>query len=237
MQHNDIQRLHFYQTLPHGCSYLPDQEARTVFLDPAVPLSKALYSSMVTAGFRRSGSHLYRPACDHCQACLSCRIRVRDFKFNKRFKRVWQRNQDLQHRELQHLDSPEFFELYCRYINARHVDGDMYPPSHEQYQSFIEAKTETCQYHGFYLENDLLALCVIDELDHGLSAMYTFFAPEFPNRSLGTYAILWQIERAGTLSLPYVYLGYWVQACEKMRYKSDFRPMELLMNERWVVVS
>ena len=237
MQANDIAQLHFYQTAGHPCSYLPGQEARTVFLDPSVPLSKGIYSALVTAGFRRSGGHLYRPACEACQACLSARIKVRQFQQNKRFKRVWRRNQDLRSQELKHLDSPEFYSLYCRYINARHVDGDMHPPSLEQYQSFIETKTETTHFYAFYAQQSLVALSVLDELDHGLSAMYTFFDPEQQSRSLGTYVILWQVEKARRLNLPYVYLGYWIKECDKMRYKTDYRPLELLIERDWVLLT
>lgn len=237
MQLNDIQQLHFYQTSGHPCSYLPDEEARTVFLDPAVPLSKKLYSRLVTAGFRRSGGHLYRPACDACKACLSARIKVREFEQNKRFKRVWRRNKDLRSEEVKHLDSPDFFELYSRYINERHVDGDMFPPSIEQYQAFIETKSDTTRFYAFYAEQKLVALSVIDELDHALSAMYTFFDPELQARSLGNYVILWQVEKARRLNLPYVYLGYWIKACDKMRYKTDYRPLELLIDNKWVLLN
>lgn len=236
MQVNDIQQLHFYQTAGHPCSYLPGQEARTVFLDPAVPISKDNYSALVTAGFRRSGAHLYRPACDTCQACLSARVKVRAFAQNKRFKRVWRRNQDLHSRAIKHLDAPEFYDLYSRYINARHVDGDMHPPSQEQYRAFIETKTETTHFYAFYAQQTLLAVSVVDELDHGLSAMYTFFDPEQRSRSLGSYVILWQIEKARRLNLPYVYLGYWIKQCDKMRYKTDYRPLELFTGRSWVLV-
>ena len=235
MQIEELQRLHFYQTSPHPCSYLEGLEARTIFLDPAVPVSRALYSRLVTVGFRRSGAHLYRPACDQCQACLSCRIRVQDFVANKRFRRIWKRNQDL-HSQLSHLDDPAFFALYCRYIDVRHAGGDMHPPSREQYHSFIETRSDSTQFHAFYLQDTLVALAVMDELDHGLSAMYSFFDPQLHSRSLGSFMILWQIERARSLELPYVYLGYWIKECEKMRYKTDFRPLELLLNDKWVLL-
>lgn len=234
---DDIQKLRFYQTTPHECSYLPDREARTVFLDPALALSKTLYSRMITAGFRRSGSHLYRPACDACKACLSCRVQVRNFTRSSSYKRIWRRNADLSSKELPSVEGPEFYALYCRYIEARHVDGDMYPPTREQYNSFIGSKSDTTRYYAFYEGSKLLALSVTDELDHALSAMYTFFDPDSPRRSLGTYIILWQIEKAWRLNLPYVYLGYWIQECEKMRYKTKFRPLELLVDNRWLELS
>ncbi|MGJ8689933.1 MAG: arginyltransferase [Gammaproteobacteria bacterium] len=233
MQTDEIQKLQFYQTSPHPCSYLPDREARTIFLDPAVPLSKALYSRMLTAGFRRSGDHLYRPGCETCQACVSCRVQVQNFTLSRRFKRVTKRNQDLVSKELTSLDDPAIYALYSHYIETRHTDGDMYPPSPEQYQNFIETRTESTKFFGFYEQSRLLAVSVIDELDHGLSAMYTFFDPELNKRSLGSYIILWQIEKARQLNLPYVYLGYWVKDCDKMRYKTDFQPLEMFVGNGW----
>jgi len=236
MSSENIPALRFFQTKEHACSYLADREARTVFLDPAQALTPRLYSRLITAGFRRSGEHLYRPGCEHCQACISCRVRVREFTHNRRFARVWQRNQDLQCQPVDSPDSPELFALYCRYIEQRHPDGDMFPPALEQYRAFIAASPPTARFHVFREQSRIVALCVLDELDHGLSAMYTFFDPDLSARSLGTYIILWQIEKARRLNLPYLYLGYWIKECEKMRYKTDFRPLELLIGTQWLLL-
>jgi len=237
MSYEDIQALRFFQTREHACSYLPDREARTVFLDPEHPVSAPLYSRLVTAGFRRSGEHLYRPGCELCSACISCRVRVREFTHNKRFARLWKRNQDLHSQPVESPDTPELFALYCRYISQRHPDGDMFPPTLEQYRGFIAARATTARFHVFRHESRAVALCVLDELDHGISAMYTFFDPDLAARSLGTYIILWQIEKARRLNLPYLYLGYWIKDCEKMRYKTDFRPLELLIGTKWLLLN
>lgn len=229
--------LRFFQTSTHPCSYLPGQEATTVFMDPEQPLTTTLYSRLITAGFRRSGSHLYRPGCEHCQACISCRVRVREFKYNRRFKRVWYRNEDLMVRELPDLEEQQFFALYARYIIVRHPNGDMYPPTPEQFQSFIQTRAPSTRFYGFHVDEALVAVCILDELDHGLSAMYTFFDPTMADRSLGVYAILWQIEKARRMNLPYLYLGYWIKACDKMRYKTEYRPLELLVGGKWVLLN
>jgi arginyl-tRNA--protein-N-Asp/Glu arginylyltransferase len=229
--------LRFYQTAPHKCSYLEDRAAATIFMDPETPLTKPLYSRLIIGGFRRSGDHLYRPACASCQACISSRVRVREFQHSRRFSRVWRRNQDLCVVPLKVLDGPEFFSLYERYINARHRDGDMFPPDQEQYQSFIEAKSATTQFFGFYLADKLVAVCILDEIDHALSAMYNFFDPKLKQRSLGVYLILWQIEKAKRLNLPYLYLGYWIKESPKMQYKTEYRPLELYINDRWVLLN
>jgi len=162
-------------------------------------------------------------------------VQVHNFALGRRFKRVIKRNQDLVSKELTNLEDPAIYSLYSHYIETRHTDGDMYPPSLEQYQGFIETRTESTKFFGFYEQSRLLAISVMDELDHGLSAMYTFFDPEVNKRSLGSYIILWQIEKARHLNLPYVYLGYWVKDCDKMRYKTDFQPLEIFVENRWVL--
>jgi arginyl-tRNA--protein-N-Asp/Glu arginylyltransferase len=129
----------------------------------------------------------------------------------------------------------EHYALYERYINARHADGDMYPPSVEQYASFLTSDWSKTSFIEFRLHEKLLAVAVCDELEGGLSAVYTFYDPDYEKRSLGTYAVLWQIEESRRRQLPSLYLGYWIRDCQKMSYKIAFRPIELLINGEWLV--
>ena len=134
--------------------------------------------------------------------------------------------------------TPEYYGLYERYIIARHADGDMYPPSEDQFLSFlVEGDQDSVFFEFRDSENKLVALSVCDFLSQGISAIYTFFDPDQARRSLGSYAILWQINECERLGLPYLYLGYWVKDCRKMNYKLSFRPIELLLDSNWVLVS
>lgn len=207
-----------------------------MFVDPDLVIDKNLNSKLSELGYRRSGAHLYRPDCDYCQACISCRIPVADFKFSRSQKRVLNRNQSLTVVEQSDLTVEGAYDLYSRYINSRHSDGDMYPATEEQFEAFIKTKTVDTRFYLFYEEERLLAVCVIDELEQGLSAVYTFFDPEESDRSLGKFAILWQIEKCQSIGRPYLFLGYWIKGCPKMQYKSDFRPLEMLLDGRWVLV-
>jgi arginine-tRNA-protein transferase len=74
---------------------------------------------------------------------------------------------------------------------------------------------------------------MIDILDQGISSVYTFFDTSNTAASYGSFSILWQIQRALELGLPYVYLGYYIQSSAKMSYKAKFQPIEGLMNDHW----
>jgi len=230
----DLSTLKLFATQPHPCSYLEGEEATTVFVDPEAKIDRGLYSQLSLLGFRRSGAHLYRPQCSSCQACMSCRIPVAIFKPNRSQRRCWQKNQDITIGVAERIDTLEHYSLYSRYIESRHQDGDMFPPSEEQYKAFLTSEWGSTQYLEFRLYGELVGVSVCDQLDDGLSAVYTFYAPEHHERSLGKFAILAQIHKAHTLGLGYVYLGYWIKQCEKMNYKIQYRPLELLINRRWM---
>ncbi len=228
-----ISSVRLFRTSPHPCSYKTDQRAATVFVDPDLVIDQAMNSKLSELGYRRSGSHLYRPDCDFCNACISCRLPVEQFVLTRRFKKIWNSNQDLEVIERNDLICKESYALYEKYINTRHRDGDMYPASLEQFEAFIKTKTVDTRFYLFYQQKQLVAVSVTDILEQGLSAVYTFFDPTLKNRSLGYHVILWQVQQACSLQLPYLFLGYWIKNCPKMQYKSSFRPLELLVEGNW----
>lgn len=230
----ELARLKFYATQPHPCSYLPGEQATTLFLDPSQPMDARMYAELSEMGFRRSGDHLYRPHCQHCNACIPARIPVARFAPNRQQRRIFKRNVDLEVTCTPPRFNEEVYGLYSRYIEQRHADGDMYPPSREQFQTFLVRNLPFARFFEFRKDGYLLAVAVTDVLNNGLSAVYTFYAPEEDRRSLGRYAILWQISEAARRELPDVYLGYWIKNCRKMNYKTEYRPIELLVNQRWV---
>ena len=229
----ELARLKFYATQPHACSYLPDEQATTLFLDPSQPMDVQVYADLSEMGFRRSGDHLYRPHCLRCDACTATRIPVALFNPSRQQKRIFKRNADLHVQVARPGFSEEHFDLYQRYIEQRHADGDMYPPSRDQFSTFLVRDLPFSRFYEFRLDGRLLAVAVTDVLPNGLSAVYTFYAPDEESRSLGRYCILWQITEAERLGLEAVYLGYWIKNCKKMNYKTEYRPIELLINQRW----
>lgn len=230
---SSLRDLKVYTTYPHRCSYLEDEEATTLFIDPRQSVDQTLYSNLSMLGFRRSGNHIYRPHCSHCNACIPARVPVEEFRPDRNQRRCFRRNDDLAVERLPRIDSDACYELYRRYIEARHADGDMYPPDRDQYESFLNNPWDCTEYYGFHHDGRVVALAVVDVMLDGLSAIYTFYDPAQERRALGRYAILWQIGRCRELQLPYLYLGYWIRNCRKMSYKADYQPLEVMVNNQW----
>jgi arginine-tRNA-protein transferase len=231
-----LANVRVFATYPHNCSYLPGEQATTLFVDPSTPIDARIYSQLSYIGFRRSGPHLYRPHCAACNACVPARVPVAGFSPNRSQRRILSRNKDLRIEVVEDISSDEHFDLYSRYICGRHRDGDMYPPDRAQFNSFLTREWGATRFVEFREHERLLAVAVLDRLDNGISAIYTFYEPEASSRSLGSFVILWQIELARELELPAVYLGYWIRNCRKMNYKTRYRPIELLTNGHWVRV-
>lgn len=229
-----MQRLSLFITPPHDCSYLPKATARMVFVDPAQSIGLSTLSDLSRQGFRRSGDFIYRPQCKHCTQCLSVRIPVASFNPNRSQKRVLKKNTDIEVRLTSLTDfNHQHYQLYAKYINQRHADGDMYPPSEKQFEKFILQSCVNSFFIEFWLKERLVAVALCDSLDDGLSAVYTFFDPTLNHRSLGTLAILQQISLVQAHYADYVYLGYWVANSVKMAYKSNFAPFEVFANDHW----
>ena len=225
-----------FRTPNHTCSYKGNQKASTIFVDPDLLINKSLNSKLSELGYRRSGSHLYRPDCEICHACTSCRIPANLFHVTRAHRKLINKNSDLYIVEKNDLTCEQSYKLYERYINIRHYDGDMYPATREQFEAFIKTKTIDTRFFMFYLENKLISVSVTDSLENDLSAGYTFFEPTEIKRSLGIFSILYQLQICHTLSLPYLFLGYWIKDCPKMQYKSNFQPIEMLIDGKWIIM-
>ena len=227
-------RLPLLVTPAHECGYLPERTARTAFLGPSVPKSPGLLSALSRYGFRRSGEHIYRPVCRECQACVALRVPVHEFQPRRNQRRVWRRNQDLRVVDCDDRFRAEHYRLYRRYVATRHPGGSMDDATPRQYLAFLRGGWAETVFLEFRHEARLLAVAVADRLPDALSAVYTFFDPDFESRSLGTYTILWQIEAARRAGHEWLYLGYWIAESSKMRYKERFLPQDRLIDGEWV---
>ncbi|MBF0455822.1 MAG: arginyltransferase [Magnetococcales bacterium] len=226
-------RLALFLTPPHPCGYLNDLMASTLFVDPHYTMTVATYRYLLERGFRRSGSQVYRPYCGSCQACIPARIPVDSFKLGRSFRRVWKKNQDLQSSNCEPGYTEERFALYQSYLGTRHDEGPMANPSPDDFIRFLGCGWGETQFIEFRLQGRLVMVSVIDQQPDSLSAVYAYFDPALSYRSLGTYSILWEVERAKREGKKWLYLGYWVEDCQKMSYKARFHPLELYRQQKW----
>ncbi|MDP3638604.1 MAG: arginyltransferase [Azonexus sp.] len=225
--------LQFYTTSPYPCSYLPGREARSQVATPAHMINAEIYSSLIRAGFRRSGIFTYRPHCDQCRACTPVRLPAADLKLSRSQRRAFKRHSNLHVRELPLALVDEHYALYQRYQQARHPGGGMDEDSHEQYAQFLLQSRVDTRLIEFADDQAVRMVSLIDVLDDGLSSVYTFYEPDIPGASFGIYNILWQAAQCVALGLPYLYLGYWIAESAKMAYKTDFHPIQGYLVGQW----
>ncbi len=230
-----IKEVKFGVTKEHKCSYLRGKEARNLFLDPAMTPDEETVRMLTHAGFRRSGNHLFKPFCPDCQACVPVRLRVCEFQARRRHRRILQRNQDLDVR----LESPayrdDWYQLYERYIRARHPSSEMAPSSPARFNDFLLSRWSKSLFLCSYLEDRIMSIAVTDVIGDSSSAVYTFYDARESRRSLGIFSILAQIAVSRICGKKHLYLGYWIDGHAKMQYKLEFSPCEVLRSEgRWV---
>jgi arginine-tRNA-protein transferase len=229
---------HLYTTELAPCPYLPGRmERRLVALcEPGDP--QEMVDLLTAAGFRRSQHALYKPVCPSCTACVPVRIVVAGWRPGRSERRNLRRNADLVVSEVPRRATTEQYELFHRYLSARHDDGGMAAMGFDAYAEMVEVGLPgTMLVELRDASARLVGVSLTDRVATGLSGVYKFFAPEEQRRSLGTFIILWHVRRAAELGLPYVYLGYWIADCRKMAYKDRFAPLERLAGDRWIALA
>lgn len=214
----------------HPCSYLPGLEATTHYRW-IENCDSGTYLRMLERGWRRFGCTFFRPACASCAECRSLRVAVPTFRPDRAMRRTFKKNADLEillgppGLSLEHLD---LFERY--HAARRHERGwkARETTPHDYFLSFVDGAHDFGAELQMRLHDKLVAVALLDILPGGISAIYCYYDPEHKERSLGTMAILTELQIAKHRGIPQLFLGYWVEPNASMRYKARFGPHEIL---------
>jgi len=237
MEHTPVRRPQFFfTTAPMPCPYLSGRMERKIVTELSGHDARRLHDTLSRSGFRRSHSIAYAPACPGCRACVPVRVAVGGFRWSKSFRRTWNANADLDARIVPPRATAEQYRLFSAYQESRHAGSDMALMGFYDYRAMVEdSPIDTLLIEFRDANRKLVAVCLMDRMDDGVSAVYSFFEPDAPGRQgIGTHIVLWLIEEARRRALPYVYLGYWIADSRKMAYKIRFRPLEAYRPEGWV---
>lgn len=243
MRHSLPQSHQFYVTAPQPCPYLSGKVERKLFTALQGDGASHLNDVLSHQGFRRSQNVLYRPSCAGCSACLSARIVVADFAPTRGQRRILRRNEGLERVARSPWATEPQFELFRRYLDARHATGGMADMDIAEFAAMIEETPVRSRVIEYYraaergAPRELVAVCLTDLLSDGVSMVYSFFDPDLTRDSLGSYVILDHVEIAREAGLPYVYLGYWVPGSTKMDYKARYHPLQIFSEGRWSLLS
>jgi leucyl-tRNA---protein transferase len=227
------QQLQFYASAAYPCSYLPGRQAQSLIAVPHQLIDATLYSGLIRQGFRRSGKFTYRPCCEHCNACVPVRLPVQLFQPDRSQRRAFRQHRHLTAQVLEPQFSDEHYALYHAYQRARHPSGGMDMDDAGQYRNFLLQSHVDTVLVEFREDGQLRMLSVVDCVQDGLSAVYTFYDCSDTRTAYGTYNVLWLANWCRSLDLPHLYLGYWIAESRKMAYKSNFSPLQALVNGRW----
>jgi len=236
MDHKFQQKpINLYLSAEHDCSYLPDRQANSLFVDPEKQMTSDIYSELIQQGFRRSGRHVYTPYCKKCHDCIPVRLDIQNFVISRSQKRCKNKNKTIIVEEKNPVYDESQYEIYVKYVTSRHSGGGMDEPEPDKYLDFLTSDWSHTTFFEFQDETKPIGIAVTDIVEDGLSAVYTFFDPskEYQKRSLGVYSILWQVEEAQRRGLKWLYLGYWIKDCDKMTYKDNYQPLEYFYNHLW----
>ena len=233
-ENNEFKKIQFYLTANYNCGYIEGNKAQSIVASPYQNIELKEFNNLVNLGFRRSGNHVYKPHCHDCEACVPIRINVNDFKLNKSQKRCSIKNDyQVEFKPIEY--KYEDFLLYREYQKKRHNDQSTSEEDQkDEYKNFLLTSNFDSKMIKFSSQGKVMMITIVDVLDDGLSAVYTFYDLNFPKLSLGTYSIIWLAKWCKNNTYPYLYLGYWIRDNAKMCYKTKFKPYELLKNKTWI---
>lgn len=214
----------------YDCSYIPGKQVRMNYKYVA-NASKTFATAVVARGWRRFGKYFVHPICYNCNECKSVRIAVKDYKYSKSQKKSLNRNSDTKIIVQEPTLTQAHLNLYNKYHEYKSInDGWKHRniSQREYHENFVDGAHDFGKEVLYIIDGELVGVDLIDVLDDGISSIYCYYDPDYARLSLGTYSLLYQIQLAQILELPWVYLGYWVNGCNAFAYKAKFQPQEIL---------
>ena len=230
---NILEKIQFYVTTKYSCGYINNQEAQSIVATPYKRIDTTTYADLIQQGFRRSGQYVYKPHCKECRACIPIRLCVKNFEISRSQKRTLKKHQQTTVRIIPLAFDEEHYRLYVNYQNTRHRHNSEMDNDIADYNDFLIKSNVNSMMVEFRIDNKLVMITIIDKVENGISAVYTFYDCSNPNLSLGTFSILWLLDFCIKEKSNYLYLGYWINESQKMKYKINFKPYELMINGVW----
>ena len=228
-----FEKIQFYTTTKYNCSYIDKMDAQSLVVTPYKSINQSIFQDLIEKGFRRSGQYIYKPSCKSCTACIPIRLPVQKFLFSKTQKRIYKKHGYFKVREAPLAFIQKHFDLYLKYQNKRHSFINNEQNNLDDYNDFLIKSNVKSKLIEFW-DGDLLKIVsIVDIVSDGISAVYTFYDPDDEKVSYGTYSIIWLINWCKAQQLEYLYLGYWIGECNKMKYKTNFKPYELYIKGYW----
>lgn len=235
MEQLDLRKKKIFKSLPFKCSYIGSRnEQRLIIKLDKEHSNQNHFNVLMKKGFRRNMDHMYFPICENCNSCISSRIKIIGFSPSKSQKRNIKKNKDFLFIKKTISSDIDRYNVFKKYTNNRHSDGQMKLMNFDEFSNFMNnSPVNSLLYDLVDSDNQILGSMLFDIVDHGLSAVYSFYDPKFIKNGLGTYMILKAIETTEFLNLRYLYLGYWIKESKKMNYKSSFNNLEIFKNGKW----
>ena len=228
-----FEKIQFYTTTEYSCSYIDKMDAQSLVVTPYKSINQNTFQDLIEKGFRRSGQYIYKPNCKSCTACIPIRLSVKKFLPSKTQKRTYKKHGYFTIREAPLSFKKNHFDLYLKYQNKRHSFINNEQNNLDDYNDFLIKSNVKSKLIEFW-DGDLLKIVsIVDIVSDGISAVYTFYDPDDDKVSYGTYSIIWLINWSKAHQLKYIYLGYWIGECNKMKYKTNFKPYELYIKGYW----
>jgi len=218
------------KTPEDDCTYIPSEQSSYDYR--VVPdLTGEIYQELLSRGWRKQGVAIFRPACQQCRQCISLRLDVNQFRPSKSQRRSLRKNEDVELYVQSPSLSQDHLDLFDKYHNdMQQRRGWSYEEKspNEYYESFMSGEWDFAR-EFLYVKNDqLIGVGLVDLTPNAMTSVYFYYDPDWRAQAPGVYSIMREIEFAQQTQRQYLYLGYWVDPCQSMQYKANFKPHETL---------